>query len=139
MNQSLNDQILINYGGTSRNSLLNIIQEHTDETENIIKLSPSTYISHDDLKVNMNVYNDGFSILSLNCQSLSAKYGIICVFIEDLKHNGFEFSALCFQETWLHEDCDTSLYQLENYNFISQGSKCSKHGGLAVYLHKNYT
>ena len=46
-----------------------------------------------------------------------------------------QFSLICLQETWLNDDSDLSLYQLNNYKCISQGKYCSQHGGLIMYLH----
>ena len=79
-----------------------------------------------------------FSILSLNCQSIHAKFDQLYLFLQQLKINNFEFSAICLQETWLGEDTDASIYQIPNYSCISQGKRCSEHGGLIIYLHKNY-
>ena len=42
------------------------------------------------------------------------------------------------QETWLPENSDVSLYQLENYNMISQGKICSNRGGLVIYLRDTF-
>ena len=139
MNQLLSEQILVNYGGIEQNNLMHIIQEHITEIDNISNLQSSIYVSNNDLQAKLNVFNDNFTVLSLNCQSLPAKFDKIHLLVEELKLKGFEFSALCFQETWLNENSDTSLYQLDNYNMISQGYKCTKHGGLAIYLHKKYT
>ena len=37
-------------------------------------------------------------------------------------------------ETLLSSDSDTSLFQIEGYNYISQGKMCSSHGGLVIYI-----
>ena len=50
------------------------------------------------------------------------------------KRNGCTFSAVCLQESWLSDDSDTSLFQLDGYNLISQGKLCSTRGGLIIYL-----
>ena len=79
-----------------------------------------------------------FSLVSLNCQSLNAKYDEIKIFIENLRESSCKLSAFCLQETWLSDDSDASLFQLDDYNFISKGKSCSAHGGVAVYLHDSY-
>ena len=79
-----------------------------------------------------------FSILSLNCQSLNAKIDQINIKLQQLKSNGHEFSAICLQETWLSEDSDISLLEIDGYTFIPQGKICSAHGGLAIYLSSKY-
>ena len=47
---------------------------------------------------------------------------------------GYEFRAICLQETWLSSDSDISLFKIDGYNLISQGKMCSSHGGLAIYI-----
>ena len=42
------------------------------------------------------------------------------------------------QATWLDSNADTSLLQIDDYTLISQGTTCSSHGGLLIYLHKHY-
>ena len=49
------------------------------------------------------------------------------------------FGAICLQETWLASDTDLSLLQLPGYNTIHQGSKCTRHGGLIIYLSEMYS
>ena len=58
--------------------------------------------------------------------------------IETFRNSGCEISAFCLQETWLGEDYDTSLLQIEGYTLISQGKICSSHAGLAIYLNNKY-
>ena len=55
------------------------------------------------------------------------------LFLQALKQSNFEFSTICLQETWLDENADLSLLQLENYTCISKGKQCSAHGGLAFH------
>ena len=91
---------------------------------------------HDDNSLN-NISKDkadSFSILSLNCQCLTAKFDQINIKVQQLQSKGFEFDAICLQETWLSDDSDTSLFQIQGYNLISQGKICSEHGGLAIYI-----
>jgi hypothetical protein len=91
------------------------------DVENIDYISPSPYYSTDDINANISANTDNkFTVLSLNCQSLNAKFNKLTLFIERLKHKNIEFSAICFQETWCGEDVDYSLYQFENYFCISQ-------------------
>ena len=78
-----------------------------------------------------------FLILSLNTQSLNAKFSELKSYMEFYKNNNITVSAFCLQETWLSDESDTSLLQLEDYNLISKGKACSAHGGVAIYLHKS--
>ena len=52
---------------------------------------------------------------------------------------GLYFGAICLQETWLSSDADVSLLPIPGYKLIHQGSKCTRHGGLIIYLHEEYT
>ena len=60
------------------------------------------------------------------------------IIINELKQHQFEFSAICLQETWLSDDSDLRLIQIPGYTMISQGSICTSHGGLAIYLNELY-
>ena len=53
-----------------------------------------------------------------------------------LQENSCHISVICLQETWLREDSNIDLLSLENV--ISQGKRCSAHGGLAIYLYENF-
>ena len=44
-----------------------------------------------------------------------------------------------FDETWLNEHDDISLFNLNDCNCISQGKTCSQRGGLTIYLNDNLT
>ena len=48
-----------------------------------------------------------------------------------------ELDAFCVQETWIGPNNDISLFELHNHNLVSQNTNISRHGGLAIYLHKN--
>ena len=45
--------------------------------------------------------------------SLNAKIDQINIKLQQLKSNGHEFSAICLQETWLSEDSDISLLEID--------------------------
>jgi hypothetical protein len=134
----LEDIILANYGGLERNNLLDTLHLNMTEMDNIDFIVPSPYYSPDSFSENLGESLNKFTILSLNCQSIRAKFNNLIVLIETLNDKKFKFDAICLQETWLGEDADLSLYQIPNYVCISQGKHCSEHGGLVIYLHKNY-
>ena len=52
---------------------------------------------------------------------------------------GLYFEAICLQETWLSSDADVSLLHITGFKLIHQGSKCTRHGRLIIYLHGEYT
>ena len=72
-----------------------------------------------------------FKIMSLNCASINAKIDEIKIKLLEIQYNGTEIHALCLQETWLSDDSDTSLLQIDGFNLI-QGKICSAHAGLDI-------
>ena len=130
--------ILMHFGGLDRNSLIRILNPNDEDQSifydepSIIKNSP--YYHGDKLINELNTKTNNFNILSLNCESINSKFDQINITIEQFKRNGCTFSAVCLQESWLSDDSDTSLFQLDRYNQISQGKRCSTRGGLIIYL-----
>ena len=128
--------------GIENNSLchlLNAQNNNTVDTEDepeIIKHSPY----YNDPSLNNLFLKKGniFNILSLNCQSINATFDQINIKLQEVKNNGFEFSAICLQETWLIDNSYTSRFMLDGYTLISQGKICTAHGGLAIYLCDKY-
>ena len=58
--------------------------------------------------------------------------------LEDAQKQNISFHAICIQESWLADESDLSLFQIAGYQCISQGKKCSQHGGLITYIDENY-
>ena len=77
------------------------------------------------------------NILSLNTQSINAKFDTFIAFLEIAKQQNVHFHAICLQETWLSENSDLSLLQLNGFTCFSQGKQCSSHGGLITYIDTN--
>ena len=101
-------------------------------------IMPSPYFNDETLISSLKAKAQNFSTYSLNCQSLNAKIDQIKLKIEYLKENGVEFSVICLQETWLSDDSDTSLLQIDGYQLISLGKTCTSHEGLAIFLNNNF-
>ena len=74
------------------------------------------------------------SILSLNCQSLSAKIDQLRIYIELYANLGFAFSIICLQETWLSAEHNISHLHLDGYKLIHKPKIASSHGGVAYYI-----
>lgn len=131
--------ILNTLGGEHQYSLNNILNSNNydaDEEFDIIKHSP--YYSESLLIDMLQERLNDFTLLSLNIQSLNSKFDELEILIENLRDNNCTFSAIVLQETWLSDNSDTSLYNLDDYNMISQGKICSNHSGLTIYLHKTF-
>ena len=101
-------------------------------------LQKSQYFDDESLLKQLAKKANTFKILNLNCQSINAKIDQLKIKIQQYKNDNCEFSAICLQETWLDNNADTSLLQIDDYTLISQCKTCSSHGGLLIYLHKHY-
>ena len=81
----------------------------------------------------------GHDAHTLNIQNVNAKFNNLFPVINNLASQGLYFGAICLQETWTSNDSHLSLFQLPGYQLIHQGNKCTKHGGLIIYLNESYS
>ena len=79
-------------------------------------------------------WNSELSILSLNCQSINAKFNKLKMFI-DYVNDKCPISFICIQESWGHEGIDMSYIYLPKYTMINQNRRLSAHGSLITYMH----
>ena len=101
--------------------------------------SNSPYIDPLYAKNHMVRYKNSFTVLTINIQSINAKFDKLIEFLDDLSEQNFYFSAICIQESWLHSiDCDVAPFNIPNYQCIPLGATVSKHGGLLIYLHSSF-
>ena len=98
---------------------------------------PSQYYTVDNLPVKMS-RSGNFNVISLNAQSMNAKFDSLLILLEIARQQNITIHVMCIQESWLDENCDLSLYQIEGYTCISQGKRCSSHGGLMTYVNSQY-
>ena len=130
--------LLSNYSGIEQNNLNNLVT-HLDDVENTITVTANApYIDTEHLATYMTKYKSRFTILNLNTQSINAKFDRLEILLKDLKDHDFEFSAICLQETWLKNKDDLSNFQFANYTSFGLDATCSKHGGLAIFLHDDF-
>lgn len=129
------DEILSGLGGIRANDLngkLNLYEEIDNEIHTI---SHSPYVTISEIPDYLKNFKSPFSILSLNCQSINAKFGLIECLVHELKTFNHMFSVICLQETWLTDrspDCD--IFHIPGYQTIALSSTVGSHGGLMVYL-----
>ena len=90
--------------------------------------SNSLYIENKDYKNLLYTNKNIFNLISLNCQSLTAKYDEIKHFIETRHSDQIQKSTVCLQETWFTQDNYLSLFHIKGYNLISRCRSCSAHG-----------
>ena len=105
--EMVNDQVFLEqFGGMINNSLHHLLNNnlamHNENTADELEIMQHSS-HHDDHSLHTIFKNKSncFSIPSLNCQSLNAKFDQINIKVQQLKSKGYEFSAICLQETWL--------------------------------------
>ena len=108
-----------------------------DDINEPILFQNSPFFNNSEFINFLSTKNNSFIILSLNAQSLNAKYDTIKTYIDMYNECDTKISAICLQETWLTTDSDTSLLQMAGYNLVHRGKSCSAHGGVAIYLDNN--
>ena len=99
--------------------------DHEDEHNDLLE-SIQTSHSYTETDFINKCTPDTCTIMSMNCQSLGSKFD--------------DIQVLCLQETWIEDAdfLDLSLFQIQDYNLITQNRYASAHGGLAYYIHKNW-
>ena len=111
---------------------------HSENSEELNDVRHSPYISDDELFQQRVNCKNGLSILSLNCQSLHAKFDYIKLLIDKCVHNNCPLQVVCLQETWISSGTDLSPYIIPGYHLISTPHYTSSHGGLVIYLSEKW-
>ena len=130
-------QFFYNMAGTE-NDLNHVLSTFVDSKHEIPTFCNSCYVDMSELQSLFINNGNEFLILTLNIQSVNAKFNNLFTVINNLASQGLYFGAICLQETWTSKDSDLSLLQLPGYQLIHQGSKCTKHGWLIIYLNESY-
>ena len=113
--------ILLEFGCIQNYSLHKVIDERNDNN-----IPPSSYTNINNLNAILQNNEDNFTILGLNVQSLNTKFDEIKIFLRGLNDHGHKITAISIQETWLSDQQDKLIFQLESYNFISQPKTSSE-------------
>ena len=123
-------------GLNEENSLSYLINEISPDSENESTLiEHSKYYRDIEFEYALQQYNSKMSILSINCQSINAKFDNL-LFIDDvLVNTKNKISAICVQETWNHEGIDTNCLFLPGYTVINSDRRLTAHGRLRyIYM-----
>ena len=131
-------QFFYNMAGTE-NDLNHVLSTFVDSEHEIPNFCNSRYVDMSELQSLFINNGNELLILTLNIQSVNAKFNNLFPVMNNLASQGLYFGAICVQETWTSNDSDLSLLQLPGYQLIHQGSKCTKHGGLIIYLNESYS
>ena len=96
----MTNYILTCFGGVEHNSLAHLIGGNQNVADNGVfySIKQSIYIDDEDVEEVLNIKEKYVVILSLNCQSLSAKIDNLKVLINQI-NNQHKLSAICLQET----------------------------------------
>ena len=117
-------------------NLQSIMNENEDANRLIIE---SPYVDTDELGVYLKNLKSNFTVLSLNIQSLNAKFSPLLAILQDLHENNFMFDAICLQETWISgSPPDFSMFNIPCYTTIPLSASISSHSGLVIYLHEKH-
>ena len=76
-------------------------------------------------------------MLSLNCQSISAKFDKLKLYLDDANSQNL-ISIICIQETWGHEGIDMNYFLLSNYRLIHANRRLTIHVGLIMCIHNDF-
>ena len=97
----------------SLNYVLNNDVGNGEESIEIIKHSP--YFDNEEfIQFSVDKRNQ-FTLLSLNIQSINAKFDQLQIFLKKMNEKSFQFDVLCLQETWLNE---TNIYFLIRSRYL---------------------
>jgi exonuclease III len=131
----LSDVLLKHRGGNAKNNLLNILKKIEDVDITISCSSESPYIDPTEFVTYISKFKNQFCILSVNIQSIRAKFDALSVFIQSLANIDFYFSVICIQESWISSEfsCDV-VYEIPGYKSFTLPSTCSTHSGLITYV-----
>ena len=137
------DEVLKAFGGAKNNNLntiLNSVEESADEIQNF---AHSPYFDLDSITNNIFPSNPTFKVLSINIQSIQAKFDAFSGFLQILSDKNIIFDAILIQESWLSEvhlarKENISVFNLPGYNMIPRGKSCCGHGGLITYVRDLY-
>ena len=130
------EEILENYGNPDHLKLDNVIDPPDPDEEEFHIMRPSHYFAIEELPIHLQTLGN-FNILRLNTLNINAKFDAFVAFLEIAKQQNVHFHAICLQETWLSENSDLSLLQINGFTCFSQGKQCSSHGGLITYIDTN--
>ena len=111
-----------------------------DENFEIPYIGHSAYIDTSELTKYLEDHKNEFTVLSLNIQSIIAKFNSLYALLVELAEKELYFSAICLQESWLAVNSDVSILDIPTYKMLHQGkSRCSYHGGLLTYVHCDFS
>ena len=95
------EEILSNFGGVFANDLNSVLQMDEDNQENVSVFTRSLYIDINQKKCFDLPQRKTFNVLSINIQSINAKFNNLLLFLSILEERNLSYDAINIQETWL--------------------------------------
>ena len=119
MAQTINS-FIDNINLTDHNSFLQHLESDEDHNELANSITSSMYYT--DLECIRNINNDSCTIMSLNCQSLNAKFPDIKLLLDTFEEANKPVQVLCLQETWIENSdlIDMAQFHIENYHLVTK-------------------
>ena len=106
-----------NFAGTE-NDLNHVLSTFVDSEHEITNFCHSRYADLSEVQSIFQNNPNEFLILTLNIQSVNAKFNNLFPVIDNLASQGLYFGAICLQETWTSTDSDLLHY----YNSLDTNS-----------------
>ena len=100
------------HGGVRHNNIMHILNNEQTRLGDVDIINQLHYLVEENINMGLNFKKNDFTILSLNCQSISAKFDNLKIFFENVD----QFSAVCLQESWLSTVSDT---RIKYYKYMS--------------------
>ena len=126
-------------GLTEANSLIHLLNnDNTDDDNQLHLVKHSAYNGENEFSKLLSS-KAGMSILSGNIQSINAKFDEFSSFVDRINTLN-PISAILLQECWIDDSAIDllALFNLKDYNMVYQTSRCCRHAGLLIYIHKQF-
>ena len=138
MANAYTNSFIHNMGLNEKNSLPHLLDRISPEMENEASLfEHSKYYNDVEFRNVLHNTNSKTSILSLNFQSINAKFDQLKIFLDNINME-CPISVICIQESWTHEGIEMSQFSLPNYTMLFKNRRLSTHGGLIMYIHDDF-
>ena len=130
------EDILLNRrGGIESNILEKVVESITAEDEEVNEMDMighSQYYNPYQPPKSLAESTSVIKILSLNRESINAKFAQLEILIDWWGDQGLYFDVICLQESWLKSGHEQ--FNISGYNLINQYKCCSEHGSLMIYV-----
>ena len=112
-----------NMGLNEKNLLPHLLDCISPEMENEASLiEHSKYYNDVEFRNVLLNTNSKISILSLNSQSINAKFDQLKIYLDNIKME-CPISVICIQESWAHEGIEMSQFLLPNYTMLFENKR----------------